>query len=238
MPHRLFNVDEVAAYLHLNRAEVQRLVKQHAIPFVQQGDRVVFQRRNVDAWASQRILGMPRRSLAEYHKASSRAGGLSQQGAFLSALIAPERIAPALSSRTKASTLRQVVAFADGTGLVCDSADLLRSIEERESLCSTAVEGGIALLHPRHHEPYVFLDSFVVLARTMQPIHAGAQDGEPTDLFFLICCQDDRMHLNCLARICAMFHSTSLPRALREAPDAGSMFAEIAAAETELISRL
>jgi excisionase family DNA binding protein len=68
MPHRAFSLEEVANYLHLNVPDVEELVKYHEIPFVMRGGRAVFQRGEIDAWASQRILGLPENRLAIYHQ--------------------------------------------------------------------------------------------------------------------------------------------------------------------------
>ena len=72
MPHRTFTTEEVARYLHLTPADVERLLKDGAIPHEVRGHRPVFRKSDIDAWASQRILGMQDRPLAEYHRQSSR----------------------------------------------------------------------------------------------------------------------------------------------------------------------
>jgi mannitol/fructose-specific phosphotransferase system IIA component (Ntr-type) len=75
-----------------------------------------------------------------------------------------------------------------------------------------------------------------VVGRPVQEIHFGAPDGQPTHLFFLICCQDDRLHLHTLARLCLIVQKTKLLDRLREAPDAGSMRDSIIAAEQEILA--
>jgi len=69
----------------------------------------------------------------------------------------------------------------------------------------------------------------------VQEIHFGAPDGQPTTLFFLVCCQDDRIHLHALARLCLMAQKTSLLAELRQVPDAASMHARILAAEAQVL---
>ncbi len=239
MPYRTLTLREVAEHLHLSKEDVQRLVKQGEIPCERQGNRIIFRKQEIDAWASQRILGLSGVRLQDYHRVSTaRHHDLSPGHAIVAELITADRIAPALPSRTKPSVLRDMVSLAERTQLVCDALDLFRSLQEREHLCSTALSSGVALLHPRHHEPYMFLDSFIALGRCIQPVHAGAEDGTPTDLFFLICCQDDRTHLHTLARLCTMIQSTDLLDALRTAPDAPSMLCAILHAEEEVIRRL
>lgn len=239
MPYRTLTVDEAAEYLHLPVRDLEVLVKRDEIPHEKQGERIVFRKRQIDAWASQRILGLSGNRLQEYHrKSTARHHDLSPEHALMPEFLTPARIAPDLASRTKPSVLRDMVALAERTELVCDPNDLLLSLQEREHLCSTALGSGVALLHPRHHEPYMFLDSFVVLGRVTQPVHAGAEDGTPTDLFFLVCCQDDRTHLHTLARLCTMIQNTTMLAGLRAAADSAEMLEAILKAEADVIRRL
>lgn len=238
MPHTTFTLAEIARYLHLPREDVERLVRQREIPFELQREQPVFRRSDVDAWASQRILGMSSRSVRDYHRsAAETVRAVSSRHLLIPDLTRPDRIAPNVTSRTKPSVLRTMVNMAENTHLVCDSVELLAAVEAREDLCSTALPGGYALLHPRHHEPYMFLDSFLVLGRCVQPIHAGAQDAEPSDLFFLVCCNSDTIHLHTLARLCTMAQHTTLLSALRAASTADEMFDALCAAEREILPK-
>ena len=224
MPHRLLNTEAVAEYLHLAAADVERLVKDKEIPFEKRGARIVFRKSEIDMWASQRILGLAGGRLAEYHQQSTRGTReILSQETLLTEMIEPGFIDPAMTSKTRASALRDLVALADRTGRVCDAPALLASLEAREALCSTALPEGFALPHPRIPEVYLFESSFVVVGRPVQEIHFGAPDGHPTHLFFLLCCQDDRIHLHTLARICLMAQNTQMLNQLRQAPDAVAM---------------
>jgi nitrogen PTS system EIIA component len=224
MPYRYLNLDEAAQHLHLDRADLESLVKDQEIPFEKRGGRIVFSRPDLDAWASQRILGASASRLAEFHKKTSQdSQGLLASDALLPELIRPEQIDPAMKAKTKASVLRDMVALAGRTGLVYDPPELIASLEAREELCSTAVPGGVAFLHPRAQQPYRFAASFLVLGRTVQPIHYGSPDRQPTDLFFLLGCQDDRLHLHILARLCLIAVKTDLLARLRGAADANAM---------------
>lgn len=239
MPHRSMSIREVAAYLHLASADVEKLVREREIPCEKQGDRVTFRRSIIDAWASQRILALSTPRLAEYHsKTSSKVGEFSPDSAVMPALITPERLNPALTSKTRSSAIRDLVAMAEKNDLVSDPKELRTMLEEREALCSTALPGGWAVLHPRHHDPYLVAESFMVLGRTIQPIHFGSQDGKPTDIFFLLCCQDDRLHLHTLARLCTMCLETPLLNELRTADSGKAMQDIILRTEAEIIRRL
>jgi len=239
MPQRTMNVEQVARYLHMLPVQVERLVKQGDIPVLDDQPRARFRRREIDAWASRRILGMAVRPLAEYHRETSgntRADDGSHP--LISSLLSVEGTMDALASRTRSAILHDLTARAEALGLLYDPKCLLRSLEAREALCSTGLSGGVAVPHPRHHDPYLASSSFILLARSTQPIHYGAPDGRPTDIFLLLVCQDDQMHLHALARICSLFQATDLAANLRGADSAAAMHAAIAASEQTVLETL
>ncbi|MDD5706964.1 MAG: PTS sugar transporter subunit IIA [Kiritimatiellae bacterium] len=233
------NVAQVARYLHMDPAQIARLVKQGEIPCEQAETHPLFARGEIDAWESQRILGMPERRLADYHRDTT--AGTRQQGAAhvaVCGMLTVERTVCALQSRTKSAVLHDLTSIAECAGLLYDPKDLLHSLEEREALCSTGLVNGVAIVHPRHHDPFLASESFLVLARTAAPIPFGAPDGRPTDLFFLLVCQDDQRHLHSLARLCTLFVSTPLLEHLRAADSAAGMFDATVAAEAGVLKRL
>ncbi len=81
----------------------------------------------------------------------------------------------------------------------------------------------------------MFADSFIGLGRTLHPVPFGAPDGQKTDLFFLICCQNDRLHLHVLARLCVMGTQTDLLSKLRSAPSTVEMAEGMRLSEKEAI---
>lgn len=237
MPYRTFDLAAAAGYLHLTRGELEQLVKTTDIPHERRGGRIVFLRGELDAWASRRILGLPPQRLDDYHQKSTRGTrAIFAADSLIPELLRPGDIDPALTSRTKKSVIRDLVALAEKTGRVLDPAELRASVEAREDLCSTALPGGLALLHCRNHQSYRFEGSFIVLGRTVQEIHFGAPDGHPTWLFFLICCQDERIHLPTLARLCLMVQKTDLIAGLFAATGAEAMYAALIEAEQTVLT--
>jgi PTS system nitrogen regulatory IIA component len=205
--------------------DVDRLLRESDLPHTVRGGRTVFQRGEIDAWASRRILGLPAKRLEIYHEKTARGTReIFPDGALIPELLRTSHIDLELHSRTRASVIRDMVALAGSTGRVLHPRELLQSVEEREALCSTALPGGLALLHSRHHTEYSFDGSFVVLGRTVQTVPFGAPDGGSTLLFFLICCDDDRIHLHTIARLCLLAMKTDIIAQLLAAPDARSAF--------------
>ena len=239
MSERHLSLEEAARYLHISVDELSRLVKQMEVPFEQHGDHFSFDAEALDAWASQRILGMGRRPLKEYHR-DSAFGTRYREGGFALAsdLFVPELMVTAMRSRTKAAVLRDLVAVAEAAEMLYAPADLVRSLVEREAICSTGLAGGVALVHPRKQDPYLAPESFIVLARTETPIPFGAPDGKNTDVFFLICCLDDRLHLHTLARLCAMLSTTELLAQIRAAESADDLYTAIVASERLVLEQL
>lgn len=222
---------QVAEYLRIEPIQVSRLVRQGDIPFSGTTDKPLFDRGEIDAWASRRILGMNGRRLATYHSESERPAKGGCEIFSVCDMISAERIVIGLPSKTKAAVLADVTKIADDAGLLYDPHDLLESLKAREALCSTGLGNGVAIIHPRHHDPYLATESFMLLARTLQPIHFGAPDGKPTDLFFVLVCQDDRHHLQSLTHLCLMFTQTPLLAELRAADSAEGMLASLLEAE-------
>lgn len=238
MPYRTFSLNEAAEYLHLPQVDIEKLARQQDIPCEHKGQRLIFRKIELDAWASQRILGLSEKKLVSYHKTTSaKTDVLLPNYAIISELTKKTAIKIDLPSRTKPSLLRDMVALVEKSALVLNPKGLLQSLEQRESLCSTALADGFALLHPRHHDLYMFTDSFIALGRTIRPIPFGASDGKETDIFFLICCQNDRLHLHVLARLCLMCRQKSFLFRLREAGNPVEVFELLRYQELEIVKQ-
>ena len=115
-----------------------------------------------------------------------------------------------------------LVIFRQPGANIIETVDGIRALLPR---LEANLPGGMALLHARHHEEYSFDGSFLLLGRTIAGIPFGAQDGGLTRLFFMLCCQDERLHLHTLARLCMMASKTDLLAQLWHAPDADSAHA-------------
>ena len=239
MPFRFFNLAEAAEFLHLPEDRVAELARRGEIPCERQGARLTFRHHALDEWASRNLLEASAEKLADFHRRSTaKYHDLSAEAAIVPALLKPEWIRAGMTCRSKSSVLREMVDLADATGRLCYRDELLESLVEREKLCSTALSGGLALLHPRNHEPYMFEDSFVVVGKTIAQVPFGSPDRSTTDIFFLICSQDDRIHLHVLARLCMMCHQTSLLLELRGAAGADEMHRLLVASEEQVIRQL
>lgn len=239
MAGRHLTIEEAAKYIHIPATTLTRLVKQEEIPYIRHGERIAFDAEELDAWASQKILGMGAKPLNEYHREATKdtrqsAGDVD----LIKDYFRPATMKINLSSRTKAAVLRDLVTMVDKAELLYSASDLVDSLVAREAICSTGLTGGVALVHPRNHDPYLAPESFIALARTLTPIPFGAPDGKNTDIFFLICCLDDRLHLHILARLCAMINTTQLLENIRMAEDSDELYNAVIEAEQLVVAQL
>jgi PTS system nitrogen regulatory IIA component len=96
----------------------------------------------------------------------------------------------------------------------------------------TALENGVALLHPRRPMRSLLAQPILCLGITT----SGIPFGGPclTDIFFLICSVDDPGHLRVLTRLSRVITQPEVPQALRAAPDAETARQVIRHAEAQL----
>jgi PTS system nitrogen regulatory IIA component len=96
---------------------------------------------------------------------------------------------------------------------------MAEAVEARENLHPTALDNGVALLHPRRPLPQILEEPFLALGRTLQGIPFGSDSGQLTDIFFLILSVDDSQHLRTLARLSRLISTEGFLPALRAAAD-------------------
>ena len=133
-----------------------------------------------------------------------------------------DAIAIPLPARTRGSVITSLVEVTAHTGWLWDTAKMAEAVRAREDMAPTALENGVALLHPRRPLASILDRPFLALGRTARGIPFGALRGTLTDLFFLICSVDDRGHLRTLARLSRLIGDPTLVDALRQSPDAAS----------------
>ena len=219
--------------------DLRHFAQRGEVASVKQGDMYFFEHRELDEWAQRRLMVLNEKTLTAEHKVAMIERRRNDGHDFhVADLLRPETIAPALTAKGRAGVLRDMTDFADSTGLLYDPETLFAELSAREEVASTAAGGGVAFLHPRYHDPYLFQETFLALGRTVRPVFFGSQDGEGTDLFFMICCTDHTLHLHILARLCLLAHGTPLLQELREAPDAETMHAALKKAEDEFLGHM
>lgn len=110
--------------------------------------------------------------------------------------------------------------------------DVVRVLNEREQLGSTAIDDGVAIPHAKLDT----IDRLVAcLGRSRKGIDFGALDGKPTHFFFVLLAPENASgdHLKALARICRLFKDADFRSRVMAAKTADEMLEIIAAEDAE-----
>lgn len=115
-------------------------------------------------------------------------------------LIEPETICLDLKATTKADALKELVELLNAAGKLADKEQFLADLWKREEIGNTGFEDGVAIPHAKSDavtEPAVA----VGISRT--GIDYGAEDGELSDVFFMLASPDggDHHHIEVLAQL-------------------------------------
>ncbi len=115
-------------------------------------------------------------------------------------LIEPEIICLDLKANNKEDVLIELVELLDNAGKLTDKQQFLNDIWRREEIGNTGFEEGIAIPHAK--SAAVALPA-VVVGISRQGIDYGAEDGQLSDVFFMLASPDgeDHHHIEVLAQI-------------------------------------
>jgi PTS system nitrogen regulatory IIA component len=218
-----FDVERLAAYLHLMPSAVVKLAERGKLP----GRRVAgswrFSAAEIHHWMEDRIGLSDDEELVHVEGALDRAGGHEIDGEIsIAALLRPETIAAPLAARTRTSVITQMAQLAANTHLLWDAEAMAEAVRAREEMHSTALDNGVALLHPRRPMGSILAEAILALGITAGGIPFG-NDGRLTDIFFLICSTSDHEHLRILARLSRVINDGDFLAALRGASNAAEV---------------
>lgn len=199
MPYRNMSLEDFAKYIGMDAREVRKLADRGKLPGQKVGGEWRFNRARVTEWLQQEMLSLEEPRLIALER--TLGGGQDDGGMIVTSLIGVEGIDVALRANTKSSILRELAGLAERTGLLYDAEGLVEALEQREAMCSTGLLKGVAIPHPRQPMPYVSAEPMICVARLTRGIGFGSPYGGLTRLFFLICCHEDRQHLQVLARL-------------------------------------
>ncbi len=229
------DINELAAYLHLTPQQVQRMADRGRIPGRKVGGQWRFNEAEIHAWLEERIgASEDMDQLDRMQAVVDRWSGSSEQPPGISQLLLPDAVEVPLNARTHGSVIRRMCSLAERTGLLWDVQRMAQAVAAREELASTALDSGVALLHPRRPQPSILGGPLLALGVTAQPIPFGNLHGNLTDVFFLICSTDDRVHLQVLTKLSRMLSGTDLLDQLRQSPDAKSAWQAVQRNEVQM----
>jgi excisionase family DNA binding protein len=188
---QLLTLHELATYLHLDETTVGKLVTAGKLPSIQVDRQWRFKREAIDEWIQDQLVG-------DDENFADVPDGMKLP---LEDLLPDHAIIPTLRAKTPVGVIEELAARAYTNSWLLDKPWFVGAVVERESLASTAMEGGVAFLHTRAKDKGKIGRPFVVVGRSWEGIPFGAPDGQPTYLFFLLGLKYDRLHLPILGRL-------------------------------------
>jgi len=234
MAYEDFDIDSLAAYLHLTPHQVTRLADRGKLPGRKVAGKWKFSKAEIHHWLEEQIGLSDEDELVEVEDVLQRSAGPERkQEICLAEMLPLEAIAVPLPARTRNSVITRMVRLAAETGWLWDPPKMVEAVRAREDMHPTSLENGVALLHPRRPMARILSQPFLALGRTVTGIPFGGA-APMTDVFFLVCSTEDRGHLRVLARLSRVLTSPGFLEVLREVPDAKAARQLIIDAEGEL----
>jgi PTS system nitrogen regulatory IIA component len=229
-----FDLASLADYLHVTPAQVERLVSRGRIPGRKVGGQWRFSRAEIHHWLEDQIGLSDEEALAEMEGVLTRSHG-NPPATSIAAMLSVEAIEAPLQARTRTKIIDAMTQAAARTGMLWDPQKMADAVRLRENLHPTALDNGVALLHPRRPMSAILAEPFLALGRTDHGVPFGG--GQLTDVFFLICSTDDAVHLRTLARLSRLVANNELMTAIRGSNDTQEIHRAIAEAEEKLEDR-
>jgi excisionase family DNA binding protein len=202
---QLLTMHELAVYLHLDEQTVGKLVAGGKIPSLQVDRQWRFKREAIDAWIEEQLVG-------DDENFVDVPDGMKLP---LEDLLPDHAIITNMRATTPIAVIEELAARAYTNGWLTDKPWFVGAVVERESLSSTAMEGGVAFLHTRAKDKGKIGRPFIVVGRSWSGIPFGSPDGNPTYLFFLLGLKYDRLHLPILGRLARAMRNPSTIAKLR-----------------------
>lgn len=216
-----FNIDRLAAYLHMMPATVLKLAERGKLPGRRIGGEWRFSAAEIHHWLEDRIGISGDEELAQMEGALERATRTSSDEISIARLIPEDAIEAPLGARTRTSVISKMCMLAADTGLLWDADKMADAVRAREDMHSTALDNGVALLHPRRPMPSILEEAVLALGISPGGIPFGSA-GSLTDIFFLICSTSDHEHLQILARLSRIINDPDFLAAMRSVQSAAA----------------
>ncbi len=213
-----FDLEGLARYLHLTVAQVKKMTERGKIPARRVGGAWRYSPAEIHHWLEDRILDSDSEEVARIEGVLEAEA--EPEELTIEVLLLPEAVAVPLLARTKTSVITEMVGLAAATGHLWDPDRMVEAVRQREDLMPTAMEGGLAFLHPRRPMGSILGRPLLAFGMTTRGIPFGDARGALTDLFFLLCSTSDRGHLRALARLGRVMSTPGILEELREAPGA------------------
>src|SRR5262249_37399525 len=158
-----FDIDRLAAYLHMSPAAVTKLAERGKLPARRVGGDWRFSAAEIHHWLEDRIGISGDEELMQMETALDRAAHPDEAAVSIAELLKIDSIEVPLDARTRGSVVEKMCELATRTHLLWDAAKMAETVRAREEMHSTALDNGVALLHPRRPMPAILAEAVLAL---------------------------------------------------------------------------
>ena len=230
-----FDIQTLSAYLHLTPEQVRKMAERGKLPGRRIGGQWRFSRAEIHTWFENRIGASDEKELVAVEKVFEiQATKETVEEFHIPDLLRLENIFSPLLAKTKIKVITKICDMVAETGALWEPDKMAEAIHSREALHPTALENGVALLHPRRPMSQAMGEPFLGLGVTTSGIPFGGPRGCLTDIFFLIGSTDEAVHLRVLARLSRLIQQPDVLNQIRDAQGPAEVHAVIVAADEEL----
>jgi excisionase family DNA binding protein len=222
----MMTLAECASYLHLSENTVLKLARNSKLPGVLEDRKWSFQRDHVDNWLQQQ-LGVEEDDLEDIPDGTRIP---------LEELLPESAVIGDLRATNALGVIEELAARAYSNAWLHNKPWFIGALVERESLSSTAMEGGVAFLHTRSQAAGKVARPFIIVGRSYNGVDFGAPDGKPTFLFFLLGLKYDKLHLPVLGRLARVMRNPTAIAKLRSLPSITKMRALLLREDADALS--
>ncbi len=177
------DVARLAEYLHLTPEQVTKMAVRGKVPARRVGGVWRFSEAEIHHWLEERIGVSDSEQLQKVQQVLDRVAG-EVTDRPIHELCTIETIQIPLNARTRSSVIRSMCDLAAKSGLMWDPPTMAEAVKAREQMHPTALDCGVALLHPRRPQTSILADSVVAMA--VCPIRDSVLRSWPTDRRFLL----------------------------------------------------
>ena len=222
------DIPQLAEYLHVTPDQIKKMATRGTVPGRKVGGQWRFNEAEIHHWLEERIGLSDTAELDQVRAVLHRNSETVPRP--LSELCAVESIAVPLKARTRGSVIRSMADLAATNGMLWDAPAMAQAVADREKLHPTALDNGVALLHPRRPQTSILADSVLALGICQAGLPFSDR-GQLTDIFFLICSYDDTSHLRILAKLSRLVANEDFLDGLRASESPGDAWAILNEAE-------
>jgi DNA binding domain, excisionase family len=223
----ILTIRQLADYLMVSEKTVYRMVEKNQLPAMRIGAQWRFRKNDIDAWLTDEVRRVERegkRAVLDSLEASELA---------IHPLLSPSNVFIGVRPHSRDELLSIMISAASLDAHV-DREHLLRSVRERESLCSTALVEHALFPHPVDPAPFRFSKKCVILAVLAEPLEVGNPHGHRPRLAAMILARSMQGHLLALSRAIKLFGDRALIERVTAASGAADVIAAVSDAEALL----